>query len=455
MNTTETARDALLIAVGAYSNPTLSKLRSPTKDAEALAAVLADSDIGRFRVSQAVDQPSYQIMQTIERFFTGRSRADTLLLHMSCHGIRDEEGALYFAASNTDRELIASTAVSSEFLKLQLRRCRARSIVVLLDCCFSGAFLSGIKSDPEVHVAEEISGLGIAVLTATTRTEYAWEGDNLLPLEPASSRFTAEIIDGIRSGDADRDGDGRIAVDELYDHVYERLRQSRALQTPQMWAQLQHRIFIAEARTSLKHRNALRSANSEAGTDPIATQEVFRSGRDIQIHVELTLSEAAFGFIRKITFDTKVVCESCGELSLEDSRGCPVCHGARRVSVLRTITVRFPKGLEHDTRIHLEGEGDVGRNGAAAGDIYLVIIEQRHPLFRRDQDDLRMKLSILESVAASGGITEVNSLDGIVKLRIPPGARAGTIFRVPDRGVPHLHSAGRGDLLVELMIQDD
>lgn len=455
MNTIEVARDALLIAVGAYSNPTLSQLRSPTEDASALAAVLGDSDIGRFRVSQAVDQPSYQIMQTIERFFAGRSRTDTLLLHMSCHGIRDDEGALYFAASNTDRDLIASTAISSEFLKLQLRRCRARSIVVLLDCCFSGAFLSGIKGDPEVHVAEELSGLGIAVLTATNRTEYAWEGDNLLQLEPAPSKFTAEIIDGIRSGDADRDGDGRIAVDELYDHVYERLRLSRAPQTPQMWAQLQHRIFIAETRTSQKARNASLSASTETGAGPVATQTVLRSGRDIYIPVELTLPEAAFGILRKIAFETKVACESCSELNEKDSRDCSVCQGSRRVSVLRTITVRFPQGLEDGIRIQLSGEGDVGRDGAKAGDIYLEVVEQRHPLFKRDQDNLRARLSILARVAVFGGIAEVDTLDGVVKLRIPAGSRAGTTFRVPDRGVPHLNGTGRGDLLVELMIQDD
>jgi molecular chaperone DnaJ len=455
MNTTEAARDALLIAVGTYSNTTLSQLRSPAEDAAALAAVLADSDIGRFRVSRVVDQPSYKIMQTIERFFAGRARADTLLLHMSCHGIRDDEGALYFAASNTDRELIASTAISSDFLKLQLRRCRAHSIVVLLDCCFSGAFLTGIKSDPEVHVAEELSGLGIAVLTATNRTEYAWEGDHLLQLEPAPSKFTAEIIDGLRSGDADRDGDGRIAVDELYDHVYERLRQARAPQTPQIWAQLQHRIFIAETRTSRERRNAQRPAHAEAGTEAIAEQVVFRSGRDIYMPVELALSETAFGCVRKLTFDTKVACESCSELSVKDSRSCPECQGARRVSVLRTITVRFPKGVENETLIQLAGEGDVGRNGTAAGDVFLEVVEQRHPLFKREKDDLRGRLSIPASVALSGGVAEVNTLDGVVKLRIPPSTGAGTIFRVRDCGVPHLNDAGRGALLVELVVQDD
>jgi molecular chaperone DnaJ len=454
MNTVEAARDALLVAVGAYSSPTLSQLRSPAKDASALAAVLADSEIGGFRVSHAVDQPSYSIMQTIERFFAGRARADTLLLHISCHGIRDDEGILHFAASNTDRELISSTAISSEFLKLQLRRCRARSIVVLLDCCYSGAFLSGIKSDPEVHVAQELSGLGIAVLTATNRTEYAWEGDHLLRLEPAPSKFTAEIIDGLRSGDADRDGDGRIAVDELYDHVYERLRQARAPQTPQMWAQLEHRIFIAGARTSQASRKAQRSAHAGAETDPVATQVVFRSGRDMYLPIELSLSEAAFGCTRKITFDTKAACESCGELSAENNRSCPACQGARRVSVRSTITVRFPPGVEHGTRIQLSGEGDVGRDGTAAGDIYIEVVEQRHPRFYRDQDDLRTRLTIPASVAASGGVAEVKTLDGVVKIRIAQSTRAGTILRVRGRGIPHLRG-GRGDLLVELLVQND
>lgn len=129
-----------------------------------------------------------------------------------------------------------------------------------------------------------------------------------------------------------------------------------------MWAQLEHRIFIAEARTRQKHWNVQRSAGAKSGTDPLATQVVFRSGRDMYLPVELALSETAFGCVRKVTFDTKVACESCSELSAENSRRCPACQGARRVPVRRRITVRSPAGVEHETLIQISGEGDVDRS---------------------------------------------------------------------------------------------
>jgi len=447
-------RDALLVAVGNYSDSALGRLRSPSKDATGLAAVLGDPDIGQFRVSRSVDEPSYQIMQVMERFFADRARSDTLLLHMSCHGLRDAEGILHFAASNTSRELLASTAISSDFLKLQLRRCRARSIVVLLDCCFSGAFFTGMKGDPEVHVAEELSGLGVAVLTATNRTEYAWEGGDLVRLEPAPSKFTAAVIEGLHSGEADRDGDGRVAVDELYDHVYERLRKARTPQTPQMWAQLEHRIFIARAPASQGRRTTSLSGSAEEAELP-PVQFAYRSGRDTYMPVELTLPETAFGCTRKITFETKALCEYCAEASAWSGGACPVCQGARRISTLRTITVRFPAGIENGTRIQLEGEGDFDPNGAAPGDIYLEVVERRHLRFTRNQDDLRTRLTIPASIAASGGIAEIRDLAGaVIKIRVPRNTPSRTVLRVRSRGTPHLNGQGRGDMFIELLVQD-
>lgn len=82
------------------------------------------------------------------------------------------------------------------FLRGQLERCRARTVVVLLDCCYSGAFLTGAKGDDQVHLRDELAGSGRVVLTATSRTEYAWEGDRLEATAPQPSRFTGALIEG-------------------------------------------------------------------------------------------------------------------------------------------------------------------------------------------------------------------------------------------------------------------
>lgn len=240
-------RFALLVATGRYDDPALGRLRSPVRDADGLAEVLRDPGIGDFEVSTVVDRRHHEVTRAIEDFFLDRGRDDLLLLHLSCHGVKNDDGELYFAATDTDRRLLASTAVSAEFLRTRMSRCRARSIVVLLDCCYSGAFLPGIRGDDHVHLKDELAGHGRVVITATNRTEYAWEGERLDALDPEPSRFTGAVIKGLASGEADRDGDGLISAHDLYDYVYDELRAARVRQRPQIWADMERQVVIARS----------------------------------------------------------------------------------------------------------------------------------------------------------------------------------------------------------------
>ncbi|MCT7352674.1 caspase family protein [Streptomyces sp. 15-116A] len=240
-------RFALLIATGRYENPALRQLRSPVRDAEGLAEVLRDPGIGGFEVSTVVDRRHHEVARAIEHFFLDRGRDDLLLLHLSSHGVKNDDGELYFAAADTDRRLLASTAVSAEFLRTRMSRCRARSIVLLLDCCYSGAFLPGAKGDTDVHLKDELAGSGRVVLTATNRTEYAWEGERLDALDPEPSRFTGAVIKGLRSGEADGNGDGLISAQDLYEYVYDELRAAQVRQRPLMWAEVERQVVIARS----------------------------------------------------------------------------------------------------------------------------------------------------------------------------------------------------------------
>lgn len=135
-------RDALLIATGIYESPALKPLRSPRQDCEGLAAVLRDPGIGGFQVQQLVDAKSYEVKRALEQFFRNRGREDLLLLHLSCHGIKDDEGHLYFAMQDTDKDLPASTAVPAAFLHDQMARCRAAPS----SCCWTAA--TAARSSP-------------------------------------------------------------------------------------------------------------------------------------------------------------------------------------------------------------------------------------------------------------------------------------------------------------------
>ncbi|MFF5156606.1 caspase family protein [Streptomyces sp. NPDC000348] len=240
-------RYALLVATGRYEDGALRRLRSPARDAQALAEVLEDPRIGGFEVSTVVDGSHREVSRAIERFFLDRRRDDLLLLHLSCHGLKNDNGELHFAASDTDRRLLASTSVPALFVHQRMRSCRARSIVLLLDCCYSGAFLTGSKGDTTVHVKDELAGHGRAVLTATNRTEYAWEGERITELDPQPSRFTGAVIEGLRTGEADRNRDGLVDVQELYEYVCDELQDARVAQRPQMWAELERRLVVARS----------------------------------------------------------------------------------------------------------------------------------------------------------------------------------------------------------------
>ncbi|MCX4826864.1 caspase family protein [Streptomyces sp. NBC_01142] len=231
-------REGLIVATSTYADPQLNRLSAPGHDAQALSDVLSAPGIGNYTVHTALDQPTHVIRRKVQEFLVRRRTDDQLLIYFSCHGIKDDDGHLYFAGTDTghDPDLLESSAVSAAFLSGQLNGCVARSIVVLLDCCYSGAFDPGAKSDASVNLRERFHGTGTAVITATNALQYAWEGDHFAETGQGQlSAFTSAIVSGLRTGDADLDGDGWVSVEDLYLHVNDRLLTDGARQTPHRW----------------------------------------------------------------------------------------------------------------------------------------------------------------------------------------------------------------------------
>jgi hypothetical protein len=241
-------RLALLIASWEYQDPAFSKLRAPGQDAERLARVLSDPEIGGFEVRTSLNQPAHAVGLAIEDIFSERGRDDLLLLYFSCHGVKHQSGRLYFATSTTRRDRLAATAVSSEFVKEQIDHSPCRRVLVLLDCCYSGAFTRGLtaKSDQRVDLTEPFDGRGRVVLTASSSTEYAFEGERLTTENPEPSIFTSALIEGLETGAADRDQDGRISADELYEYVFDHVRERTPYQTPtKAVSSVQGKLYVA------------------------------------------------------------------------------------------------------------------------------------------------------------------------------------------------------------------
>src|SRR5215472_7543425 len=147
-------RLALLVATSVYSDPDLRELRAPGRDAAELNEVLRDARIGGFGVEMLVNASSGEVQEGIEDFCTDRHPDDQLLIYLSCHGVLDSYGRLYYTATNTRRQRLAATAVASAWLNEHLEDCRARRQILVLDCCHSGAFARGAKGGSDLALQQ-------------------------------------------------------------------------------------------------------------------------------------------------------------------------------------------------------------------------------------------------------------------------------------------------------------
>ncbi|MEU1630583.1 caspase family protein [Streptomyces sp. NPDC020096] len=231
------ARCALVLGSHTFTDSRLDRLRSPEHDVSELSRALADPEIGRFAVTSADNPTGEQLRQYTREFFESRDRDDVLLLYYTGHGIREGD-ELFLAGSDADLDALADSALSATLLKHMISACRAKRIVLLLDCCYSGAFAHKMvpMSEPQVHIQEFFGGHGLTLITATTAREYAFEAGTITDEAPRPSVFTSELIRGLETGAADLDGDGEITLDELYQFLFDAVQLAHpGLQTPCRW----------------------------------------------------------------------------------------------------------------------------------------------------------------------------------------------------------------------------
>lgn len=223
-------RVALLIATDSYADENFTDLRTPCHDATALAQLLGDPKIGAFDVRTLTNRPAQEVRQVLDETFTDADRDDLVLLHISGHGLKDSSGRLHLIMSDTSRKHLRASAIAATWLRELIDHSRARRVVVWLDCCFSGAFPSAMtaKGTETVDAIDQLtggSGRGCAVMTASTKIQYAFEKDQ-------ASVFTEAIMAGLRGGAADLNEDGFVDASELYSYAYEWVRARTPEQTP-------------------------------------------------------------------------------------------------------------------------------------------------------------------------------------------------------------------------------
>jgi molecular chaperone DnaJ len=144
-------------------------------------------------------------------------------------------------------------------------------------------------------------------------------------------------------------------------------------------------------------------------------------------------------------------CTNCGGRGVFIDSPCPTCSGSGVTTRPRMVKVRLPEGVRDGQQIRLKGKGGPGRNNGPAGDLYVRVHVDRHPIFGRDGEHLSVHVPITFPEASLGADIKVPTIDGDpVTIRIPAGTPSGRIFRVHDRGVGT--GDERGDLLVTVEV---
>jgi chaperonin GroEL len=261
-------RYALLVAIGEYADARLSQLRSPEQDAERLAVVLEDAEIGGFdRVDVLRDATDSQVRTALDQILSDRDRDDLVLVYFSCHGQVTDQRRLYFACTNTDYDHPAGSSIARSFVNELMEDCPAAGRILLLDCCFSGAFAQGFKAASAGPLEGQV-GHGYVVMTASDEYEYAFEEDSMSLESPRVSIFTDVMTQGLASGAADLDGDGRVTIDELFRYTHEAVVRRRPDQKPKLFAySVEPNLFIARAAARNDTPDAARPTSAQSASE--------------------------------------------------------------------------------------------------------------------------------------------------------------------------------------------
>jgi molecular chaperone DnaJ len=152
-------------------------------------------------------------------------------------------------------------------------------------------------------------------------------------------------------------------------------------------------------------------------------------------------------------FSISQTCQQCKGEGTVIKTPCPKCNGRGRVREVKKIEVRIPAGVEDGSRLRLQGEGEAGLQGGSRGDLYIVIRVRSHEIFERQGDDVLCQFPISFTQAALGTEIDVPTLNGKVRMKIPPGTQSGKVFRLKGKGIQNLRGFGKGDELVGIIVE--
>ncbi|MDV3353222.1 caspase family protein [Leptothoe sp. LEGE 181152] len=246
------AKYALLVGVGTYENDAFPALPSVINDIQRVKEVLENEELCNFDSVTVLANPERQVLERgIYNLFADKRPDDVVLMYFSGHGVKNQEEKLFLATPQVEKNgkgvIIDPTAVKATYVQSQMDSSRSKYQVIILDCCFSGAFANDYipkgEADSTIDCIPSLGGKGRAILTSSSSIESSFEDKSI-----GLSVYTRYFVEGIESGDADFDRDGRISVDELHRYIEQKIRAYHPQMTPRLYPVEQgYNIFIAKS----------------------------------------------------------------------------------------------------------------------------------------------------------------------------------------------------------------
>ena len=233
------------------------------------------------------------------------------------------------------------------------------------------------------------------------------------------------------------------------------------------------------------------------GRDKGSKKKDLKRGKDIRIDMEISLEDVLNGVEKNITLNKQIKCSRCEGKGGEPGTGikecfscrgtgqvqqvrktflgsftqwtvcpeckgegevpekpCNVCKGEGKIKGEKELKILIPKGVDSNQILKIKNEGNAGKRGGEAGDLYIRIFVKQHPIFERKGDDLYTISEISYSQSALGDKVGISSLEGKkIELEVPQGTESGKIFKIPGKGVPNYSGYGKGNLYIQLLIK--
>ncbi|HEV3121108.1 MAG TPA: molecular chaperone DnaJ, partial [Isosphaeraceae bacterium] len=152
-------------------------------------------------------------------------------------------------------------------------------------------------------------------------------------------------------------------------------------------------------------------------------------------------------------FQVATTCPSCGGEGLRITDPCTTCRGAGRVRAAAHLKVDIPPGVDSGMWLQLRNQGEPGDPGAPRGNLRIQLQVKKHPFFERKGNDLLCQVPISFAQAALGADVEVPTLNGTERMAVPKGTQSSDVMKLKGRGMPDLNGRGRGDELVEVVVE--